>query len=259
MRENTLRRKLQSREAVVGVISPSLDPGIAEMMGLSGLDFYMIDAEHGAIGPAQAGNIVRACEATRVVPLARIRGIDEKLILQFMDVGVMGVMMPGILNAEDVRKLVGAVKYPPLGRRGLGPVRAADYFLGSMSQAEYVASANHETLVLPQIEDIEAVRNIDSMLQVNGVDGFIFGPRDLAMSMGHYDGPQHDDVQACIADVTKRVLRAGLNIGTLARTGGAARALIEQGMSIILYSLDVLISSQVDAFLREARSNQKVS
>jgi 4-hydroxy-2-oxoheptanedioate aldolase len=250
MRENLTKTKLLNGQAVLGVISNSADPTIAEICGFSGLDYYMIDGEHSPITTAQVQDIVRACELSGITPLARIRSNDPKLILQFMDAGVMGVMMPGIKTADEVRALVAAVKYPPLGERGLGPVRAADYLLGSMNQGEYVRFANEQTLVLPQIEDREAVNNLDEMLTIEGVDGFVIGPRDLAMSMGYYDGPGHDEVKRTIAGVVEKIRAAGKVVGTTAANGDQAKALIDRGVLFCLNSVAGMLKASVTEFMK---------
>jgi 4-hydroxy-2-oxoheptanedioate aldolase len=253
MKENLVKRKLRNDEPVFGVIAPNSDPVIAEVIGHVGFDFYMMDCEHGPIGPSQAQEIVRACEATGITPLARVRGNDTKLILQFLDAGVMGVMMPGLTNAQDVQTFVEAVKYPPLGRRGLGPIRVAEYMMGTMSQEEYIAFSNDQTLVLPQFEDIQALRNLGEMVQVKGVDAFVIGPRDLAMSMGFYDGPRHPEVQEKIDQVFDIVLQAGLDLGTVAGTGEAAKELVRRGARICINSVANLIRSSAKLFLEQAR------
>jgi 4-hydroxy-2-oxoheptanedioate aldolase len=251
MRENTTKTKLLNGQAVLGVISNSTDPTIAEICGFSGLDYYMIDGEHGPVTTAQVQDIVRACELSGTTPLARIRSNDPKLILQYMDAGVMGVMMPGIKTADEVRALVAAIKYPPQGERGLGPVRAADYLLGSMNQGEYVRFANEQTLVLPQIEDKEAVDNLDEMLTIDGVDGFVIGPRDLAMSMGYYDGPGHDEVKKTIAGVVEKIKKAGKVVGTTAANGDQAKALVDRGVLFCLNSVAGMLKASVSEFMKK--------
>jgi 4-hydroxy-2-oxoheptanedioate aldolase len=250
MKANNVKRKWLNKEPVIGVISPSSDPSIAEFIGLQGFDFYMIDGEHGALGPAEAINIVRACESVGITPLARVRNLDAKLILQFLDAGVMGIMMPGIMNAADVRLLVDAVRYPPIGSRGLGPIRAADYMMGSMSQAEYVSFANEQLLVLPQVEDIEAIEHLEEMAEVPGIDGFVVGPRDLAMSMGFNDGPGHDEVQATIETIYETVLAQNLVYGTVAGTGEAATDLAKRGVLLCLTSVQGLIKQASTAYTK---------
>ncbi|MDZ7897590.1 MAG: aldolase/citrate lyase family protein [Arcicella sp.] len=252
MKQNILKQKWVNKEAVLGVISNSSDPTIAELCGWSGLDFYMIDGEHSPVTTSEVQNVVRACESANTVPLARIRSNDPKLILQFLDAGVMGVMMPGLMNAQDVEVFVKGMKYPPMGERGLGPARAWDYGFGKMPQAEYVNFANEQTLVLPMIEDIRALEYLPEMCKVEGVDGFIIGPRDLSMSMGFMDGPAHDEVKTVIDQIFKIVLEAGLVIGTVAATGDQAKGLIEKGALFCLNSVQGLIKTSALDYLKGA-------
>jgi 4-hydroxy-2-oxoheptanedioate aldolase len=253
MMRGALKARLAERPAI-GVLAPNRDAVLAETIGLLGFDFYMIDGEHGALTTADAEQLVRACECAQVPPLARVRSLDPKLILQFLDAGVEGVMMPGLTRPEEVKALVDAIKYPPMGQRGLGPVRAARYMLGGVVQAEYVQRANATTLVLPQIEDIAAVENVDAIVSVAGVDGVIIGPRDLAMSMGFIDGPKHAEVDAAIARVVAAAKKAGVHVGTVAGTGAQARSLVAQGHRIVLTSAATLLSNAASAFLDDARA-----
>lgn len=250
MKENKLKSRIAEGKAGLGVISPTIDPTICEYIGLLGMDFYMIDAEHGAITASDITNMVRACELRNTTPLARIRSVDTKLILQFMDSGVMGVMMPTIDNVEDVKQLVEAIKYPPLGKRGLGPVRAADYMQGPMSQEAYVKFANEQTLVLPQIETMECVKNLPELCKIEGVDGFIIGPRDLAMSMGYYDGPGHAEVKKVLDEIFTTILESGKWFGTVAGNAEQAQALIDRGASLVMGSVQGLIKTAGSAFLK---------
>jgi 4-hydroxy-2-oxoheptanedioate aldolase len=250
MKENRIKTRLKNNQPVLGIISNSADPTVAELCGFSGLDFYVIDGEHSPVTTAQVQDIVRACEVSNITPLARIRSNDPKLILQFLDAGVLGVMIPGIKTATEVEDLVRAVKYPPMGTRGLGPVRAADYLQGKMSQSEYVNFANEQTLVLPQIEDKEAVDNLDAMLTIEGVDGFVISPRDLAMSMGYYDGPGHDEVKKTIGSVVEKIKAAGLVVGTTAASGDQAKALIDRGVLFCLNSFAGLLKSAASDYMK---------
>ncbi len=250
MKENKLKKKIIEGKAGFGVISPTKDPTIVEYIGLLGFDYYMIDGEHGSISISDVSHLIRACELTGCTPLARIRSVDSKLILQYMDAGIMGVMMPSIDSTDDVKKLVDAIKYPPMGQRGLGPVRAADYFMGSLSQGEYVKYANEQTLVLPQVESMECVRNLEAICQIDGVDGFIIGPRDLAMSMGYYDGPGHPEVKKMLDEIFQTIRASGKFFGTVAGTPEQAQALIDKGAKMILNSVQGLIKVAGKNFLK---------
>jgi len=249
-----LRQKLNARQPVVGVLAPQADAALAEMTGLLGFDFYMLDAEHGGASPRDAEAVILACERRGITPLARVGTKEPKTILQYMDAGMGGIMQPSITTADEVRQLVDAIKYPPFGRRGLGPNRASGFGLAGQTQAEYVVAANRETVVLPQIEDIACLDHLDEILAVDGVDGFVVGPADFAMSMGFTDGGVHPEVQEALDEVYARVLASGKLLGTTAATGDDAQALVERGVGLVLVTLLWLLKPSASAYLDGFRS-----
>src|SRR3990172_3304338 len=138
IQENRTKLKLKAGQPAYGVISTSDDPQLAELFGLAGFDFYMLDGEHGLIDPAQAGNVIRACERVNMTPLIRIGPKDPKLVLQYLDAGMMGIMMPGLESVDDVKMLVDGVKYPSsrvLGRRENGFFTASTSIFTSKNAA----------------------------------------------------------------------------------------------------------------------------
>jgi 4-hydroxy-2-oxoheptanedioate aldolase len=116
-----------------------------------------------------------------------------------------------------------------------------------------VRFANEQTLILPQIETMDAVRNIEALVRVEGIDGFIVGPRDLSMAMGFYDGPAHPEVRAVIDHVFEVVLGADLWIGTTAPTGEEAADLVARGARIILGSVAWLLKAGAGRFFEAVR------
>src|SRR5215216_406315 len=108
---NKTKAKLKAGQPAFGVIATTDDPQLAELFGIAGFDYYMLDAEHGLIDPVQAVNVIRACESTNMTPMVRIGPKDPKLVLQYLDAGMMGIMMPGLETVEEVKMLVDAVKY----------------------------------------------------------------------------------------------------------------------------------------------------
>jgi 4-hydroxy-2-oxoheptanedioate aldolase len=254
----SLRARLTDGRAVIGVLSPTRDPVLVEMCGHVGVDFYMMDGEHGALTVADAETLARAADVTHTPMLARVRSLDPKLILQHLDAGVQGIMLPGVTRADDLHALVAATKYPPEGRRGLGPAtchRAADYLLGGTSLGDVTRTANARTLLLPQIEDIAAVEAIDALVAVPGVDGFIIGPVDLTLSMGHVDTPGHPEVAAAIARVVAAVRAAGKLVGTVARSPDHARELIRQGHRILLLPIGTALRESLSRVLAVERAS----
>ncbi len=248
-----LRARLRAGDPLYGILSPDTEGGLVETLGLLGFDFFILDTEHGSAGPREAEGFVRACEISGMAPLVRPRGPDPKLILQFLDAGMQGVMLPGVRTADDVVRLVAAVKYPLEGGRGIAPVRANRWLLAGESQAAWVRRANAETLVLPQIETVEAAASLQEILKVPGLDGVIIGPRDLSMAMGFPEGPDRPEVEGAIDRITRTVLEAGFLVGTVASTGERAKALVAKGHRLILHSVGALLRTGAQAFFRAVR------
>jgi 4-hydroxy-2-oxoheptanedioate aldolase len=245
----TAKAKLRNGEILYGVISPTTDPTICEYLALAGLNFYMMDGEHGPINADNAIQMIRACENSGIAPWARVRSVDEKLLLQFLDAGISGLMMPSITRMEQVHELIQFTKYPPIGKRGLGPVRAADYMAGRLSQQDYIRYANEHTLLFPQMEDIACLNILDEMLALTEIDGVIIGPRDLAMSMGFLDGPGHPEVAKVMDEVFAKAKAAGKVAGTVAGNKAQAEDLIKRGARILLNSVQGLLAAGVKSFV----------
>ncbi len=256
MHENKLKAKLDRGEPAFGVISAVSEPMIVEMIGIAGFEFFMVDGEHGPITPAQAAPMVRASEAVDITPLVRVGQKDIKLVLQYLDVGMMGIMMPGLETPAEIEMLVSAVKYPPLGKRGLGFARSADYLMGTTTVADHVASANAQTLVMPQFEDSALLDHLPAMARVPGVDGFVIGPADLSLNMGFPGDPGHPAVQTVINQAIVIIRDAGLFVGITAATGDGARAEVDRGVQLIMNWIPNLIERSSKAFLEAARINQ---
>jgi 4-hydroxy-2-oxoheptanedioate aldolase len=246
---NRTKAKLQAGQPVYGVIATSDDPQFAELCGIAGFDYYMLDAEHGLVDPAQAVNVIRACERVNITPLVRIGSKDPKLVLQYMDAGVLGVMMPGLENPDEVKMLVDAVKYPPLGRRGVGMSRASGYMAYGTSAPEYLEFSNAQSMVIPQFEDPGLADRFEAMLAVPGVDAVIIGPRDLSLAMGFPDGPHHPEVQSVIDAVIATCNRSGIPAGITASTRADAARQVARGAKMILSIAQNLVLTGAREFL----------
>lgn len=244
---NRTRLALAAGKTVRGVISTSDDPQLAELCGIAGFDYYLLDAEHGLIDAAQAVNVVRACECAGITPLVRIGPKDPKLVLQYLDAGMMGVMMPGLADAAELRMLVDAVKYPPVGKRGVGVSRASGYMAYGSGAADYIAAANRETMVIAQFEDAALLPHLDDMLAVPGLDAMMIGPRDLSLAMGHMQGPAHPEVQAVIEHVIAACGRHGVAAGITAATRADASREQSRGARMLLVTVQgLLIAAAAD-------------
>ncbi len=209
MKPNLMKAKIQAGQPAIGVSVMFPSPQIVEMIGALGFDWVLIDCEHGTIDVESVELLVMAAEVSGITPIVRPPSRDATDILRVLDRGAMGVQVPHVNTAEDARAVVEAVKYHPLGKRGLAAsTRAGRYGIG-LTAAEYVAQVNRETLVCVQLEEGEALRNINEILKVEGIDVFFVGPSDLAQSMGFPGRSDTPIVQQMIRATLDAIVAAG--------------------------------------------------
>ena len=250
MKPNLMKRKLLSGQPAFGVSVMFPSPHIVDIVGRLGFDWVLIDCEHGSISLESVELMVMAAEAAGVTPIARPPVNSFESIGQLMDRGAMGVQVPHVNTAEDARKAVEAVRYHPLGERGLAAgVRSASYGYG-MSMSEYAERSNAETLVCVQIEEAEAVRNVEQIVQVEGVDVFFVGPSDLSQSMGYPGRPDTPVVREAMDSVFATVAAAGKVSGS-AGSSQAIRGYLERRVTYLYTHLTTLLSSAAGTFLDE--------
>ena len=251
IQENRTKRKLEAGQPVYGVLSTSADPQLAELFGLAGFDYYMLDAEHGLMDVSQVVDVIRACELVGMTPMVRIGSKDPKIVLQYLDAGIMGVMMPGLETVSEIKILIDAVKYPPLGKRGMGITRASSYIAVGEEAAEYIQFSNEQIMVIPQFEDPALLERFGEMIAQPGVDAIVIGPRDLSMNMGFPDGPNHTEVQSMIDDVIALCKRCGVASGITAGSRSDAASQVARGATMILAIAQFVIAAGSKEFLPE--------
>ena len=162
--QNKTKAKLRDGGVVVGCSTMLVHPALVEYAGRAGFDWMLFDCEHGPGSPESIEVGVLAAENVGITPLARVPVNRPEVILRFMDTGLAGVLVPHVDSADDARAAVRALKFHPMGERGLAGTRAAGY--GAIPQTEYVQLANAETMLLVMIESVPAVKNIEAIAQV---------------------------------------------------------------------------------------------
>ena len=195
-----LKKKLQAKELTIGSWITLAHPAIAEIMAKAGFDWLAVDLEHSVITIREAEELIRVINLCGVVPLVRLSANDPVQIKRVMDAGAYGVIVPMVNSAQNAQKAVEAVRYPPVGKRGVGLARAQGYGTAFEKYREWL---NSEAVVIAQIEHIDAVNNLESILAVPGIDGYFIGPYDLSASMnlpGQFD---HPDIVAAIERIRK--------------------------------------------------------
>ncbi len=187
----SLRSKLQTKQTTIGSWITIDSPVVTEIMARSGFDWLVIDMEHSAITLDIAQNLIRVIDLCGVPPLVRVGYNQPNLIKRVMDSGAHGVIVPMVNTRKEAEQAVRSVKYPPVGFRGVGLARAHQY--GQDFEGYHSWNQDH-SVVIVQVEHIQAVENLEAILDVSGVDGFIVGPYDLSGSLGVPGQFDHPDV-----------------------------------------------------------------
>lgn len=205
-----LKRKWKEGKPSPGMWLRLTDPTVVDLIGDVGFDWVIFDAEHVAFDLQTLQTLFIALKGSPTLPLVRVPWNDFVFIKRVLDIGAGGVLVPQSKTAEDVRAAVAACKYPPAGIRGTGPRRPGRY---GRLERDYITSANDQTIVMTMIEMAEAVRNIDEILSVDGLDAIIFGPVDLATSMGFLGDFERPQVQRAIDLVIEKARSVRMPFG----------------------------------------------
>jgi len=246
------KERLRAGGTVIGAWLGFNDPALIELMARIGFDYLLIDTEHTPWSLERLQSALMAFNGSPTVPMIRVPWNDQVMIKQALDLGVEGIMAPMVRTAEEVRALVAACKYPPAGIRGFAPRRASGYFRDIDA---YMAVANDAIFVMPQVEDIATLDELDAYLAVPGIDAVCVGPNDLSGTMGRIRQTQHPDVRAAVDRIYAAAKARDLPVclGVTVPTE-AMPALAEQGVRMLLATADLdLLVRGATAALASAR------
>jgi 4-hydroxy-2-oxoheptanedioate aldolase len=239
-----LRRKLSQDSACLGawVLTGSAD--VAEILAWAGLDFVIVDHEHGQGSIETAIAQLRALKGSDCAGLMRVPSNDAIYIKRALDAGVDGVMVPNVATRAEAEKAVAACRYPPEGMRGaFAGMRAMRYRF----DAVYHREIGQRLIVALQIESAAAIDNIAEIAAVPGIDILFIGPRDLSASLGKLNLFGDPMVQAAIARAERAILASGKIMGSTATSGAAAKAMSQRGYRLLVAGSDAVLLGQAAA------------
>lgn len=232
----TLRGAIGAGREVYGLFVGVPSPTMVEMIAAAGFDFAILDTEHTLVDPQTLHHMIRAAEAFGIAPLVRVPERDPGAIQRVLDAGAHGVVVPHVRGPRDVRDAVRAARYAPEGMRSLAGGRIAGY--GRVDLREHVVRANERTLVVPMIEDAEAVADIDAIVAEPGVDLVLEGAADLSQSLGVTWQTRHPDVVAAVREVAAACRRAGVAFCAIPRVPEDHAAWREAGVRAFVLGED---------------------
>ena len=250
-----LKKKLNAGKSVMGtMLSLVYNPDVARVFAEAGLDYFIVDCEHGAYTFREINSLVSVSKNAGTAVLVRIPQVDRAYVQVLLDIGVEGFMIPGVKSAETMRETVRLAKYPPMGERGIGGGIVTDF--QNVNLPEWIEERNGEVFIMAQIEHRKAVEDIDAILGVTGVDAVVFGPRDLSVDLGVTGQVNHPKIFECYEKVYESADRLGVTKGFF--TGGDASELkwgIERGARVLLWAGDATaLMGFISAGVKTARS-----
>lgn len=235
MIKNRVKEKIKKGEVTYGAWIGIGHPDVAEILSTLGLDWLVFDTEHAPLYFETVQKMMQAIREPNLTPITRVAWNDPVLIKLALDIGSLGIIVPWVNNKEEAIKAVKAKLYPPKGIRGVGPRRAARY--GADFQ-EYIEVADEEILLLVQIETQEAVKNIDDILSVEGVDAFFIGPLDLSASLGYIGNWRNPKVLETIDKILDAGKRNGVPGGIYSMDIEHAKECTKKGFKFIALGSD---------------------
>lgn len=238
------KARLKAGEKLYGMFIMVPSAAMVEMVGYAGYDFVILDAEHGGAGTETLENQLRAADAAGIAALVRTCGQTAAEVLHALDAGACGIVVPHVLNAAQAEDLVAAAHYPPRGRRGIATTARAGRH-GMVTLDEHLSTAENEILVIPQIEDAQAVEHASAIASVKGVDAVFVGPADLSISMGHPGNLAHPDVAGAIDKIVAATKAAGCMSATFAKAEADAQPLLARGFNMLCFSSTLVVSQRL--------------
>jgi 4-hydroxy-2-oxoheptanedioate aldolase len=236
---NAFKKALADKRPQIGLWCSLLAPIPTEICAGAGFDWLLLDGEHTPNDPMnllQQAQVVAGYPGTHAV--ARVPTghghVGQALIKQYLDVGIQTILVPMVDTPEQARELVRCMRYPGDGIRGMANARASRWGRAT----HYAKEANREVCLLVQAETREAIRNLDAIAAVEGVDGVFIGPTDLSAAYGHIGDPWHPEMQEVIANAFRRIQQAGKAVGILTLDESLARTHVEMGASFVAVGTD---------------------
>jgi 4-hydroxy-2-oxoheptanedioate aldolase len=237
IRQNFLKEKLKAGKPVIGTwnILPSIMA--VDIIASTGIDFIIVDNEHGTVGFENALSLISACESRGVSPVYRPPGVYEPDILKALDLGFHAIQVPNITIAEQLKSVLHYSKFPPIGNRGFSPfIRAAGYT--HLNSGLHTSTANENVLTAINIEGTDAVNNIDAFLEVEGLDIIFIGAFDLSKALGIPGQVEDPKINELLKSLTVKIRNAGKHAGTISTSNDKMKYFLDIGIDYIVHLVD---------------------
>jgi len=237
---NALKCRLSRGQPILGIWSIIPSPIVAEIIGQAGMDFQILDAEHGVFDFQALDNSIRACESAGCAPLVRAPGPDQFFIQTVLDIGAHGIIVPQVSSYQAAQTAVKLVRYGPDGVRGFNPfTRAGNYGLPSAEKA----SQQFDAFVLSSIiiENTHAFRDLDRILTIPGLDMLYLGVYDMSVSLGCRGQTNDPRIEEFVEVSIRKIRESGKAAGVMVKTRQELDRAIRLGANVLVFAVDTLV------------------
>ncbi|WP_409515003.1 2-dehydro-3-deoxyglucarate aldolase [Atlantibacter sp.] len=233
---NKFKAALAAKQTQIGCWSALANPISAEVLGLAGFDWIVLDGEHAPNDVTTFIPQLMALKGSQSAPVVRAPTNEPIIIKRLLDIGFYNFLIPFVETAEEAAQAVASTRYPPEGIRGVSVSHRGNMF-GTVP--DYFTQSNKNITILVQIESQQGVDNVDAIAATDGVDGIFVGPSDLAAALGHLGNANHPEVQRAIQYIFERANAHGKPSGILAPVEADARRYLEWGASFVAVGSDL--------------------
>lgn len=232
-----LKETIQKGSTVLGTWQRIPSCAVSEILSVAGVDFVAVDMEHGPIDISDLRTIVPVFKSYSVPVLLRIPSEHLSSVAKALDLDVDGIIVPQVSTAAEAEAAVAASKFSPLGKRGIGGPCAADHY-GDISVEQFTDNANDRVMTIIQIENQQAIGNLDEILEVKGIDLFYIGPFDLSQSLGITGQMDHPLLIETIQFVFDKIIAKDIPIGMHGVNEEFIKYWRNRGANLFTYGLD---------------------
>ena len=241
MKSLSLKDKWQTQTALIGPWCSIPSPMVTEVIASAGMDFVLLDLEHGNMNDETLESMIRAAKLKNCTPLVRVGRLDELNILKPLDLGALGILVPHVKNKIDCEKVIQYAKYYPEGKRGFSSFTPAGSY-GLEFVGSHASDQNQSICTGIIIEDIEGLKNLDEILEVPHLDMVYIGAYDLAQSLGKPGEPKHPEVLGIIKDAIHKIHTQSLKVGGYAAKNlDEIKEMVDLEMDLVTFVPDVTV------------------
>jgi len=249
IRRNSFKKNILAGKKQYGIWNGIPDSYAAELCAGAGFDWICIDGEHAPFDLRTILHNMQAIQSHNVPAIVRIPSVDPVMIKQLMDAGAQNILVPMIESADQAELIAKAMRYPPIGFRGVGTALARAAQWNRVN--DYFKLADDEMCCIGQIESIKAVDALDEILEVEGLDICFIGPADLGATMGYLGQPGHPEVVALVKECIRKITKAGKVAGFLTGSKPLIHQYMDEGALMVGVGVDTILMAKATKALAE--------